>query len=64
MREVRDALVRQRREELEGKQQRANILRSSHLQEIVRKAQEEDAKVDSSIGHLWVYRTLAPSLCV
>ena len=45
VREVRDARVRQRREEMEGKLQRAEVLRSSHLQEIVRKAQEEDAKV-------------------
>ena len=45
-RESRDARIRQQKEALEGKLQRAEMLRESHLQEIVRKAQEEEAKVE------------------
>ena len=45
VRESRDALTRQRKEALEDKLQRAEKMRESHLQEIVRKAQEEEAKV-------------------
>ena len=37
---------------MEGRLQRAELLRSSHLQEIVRKAQEEDAKVRAALGTL------------
>ncbi len=44
-RESRDALARQRKEALEEKLQRAEILRESHLQERIRRAQEEEAKV-------------------
>ena len=46
--ENRDALVRQRREALEDKLQRADMLRESHLQERIRRAQEEEAK--ASVG--------------
>ena len=45
MKENRDALTRLRKEALEDKLQRAVKMRESHLQEIVRKAQEEEAKV-------------------
>lgn len=44
-RESRDARTQQRREAMEGRLQRAEILRESHLQERIRKAQEEEAKV-------------------
>lgn len=44
-RESRDALARHRKEVLEDKLQRAEILRESHLQERIRRAQEEEAKV-------------------
>ena len=46
-RERNDALTRQRKEALEGKLQRAEKQRESHLLEIKRKAQEEEAKVCS-----------------
>ena len=49
-RESRDARIRQQREALEGKLQRAEMLRESHLQEIVRKAQEEEAKVEMMLS--------------
>ena len=44
-RETRESRVRQWRREMEVRLQRADMLRESHLQEKVRKAQEEDAKV-------------------
>lgn len=44
-RESRDALARHRKEALEDKLQRAEMLRESHLQERIRRAQEEEAKV-------------------
>lgn len=40
-------MARQRREALEDKLQRAEMLRESHLQERIRRAQEEEAKVSS-----------------
>ena len=49
--ESRDALARQRREALEDKLQRADMLRESHLQERVRRAQEEEAKARGSLVH-------------
>ena len=47
---------------MEGRLQRAELLRSSHLQEIVRKAQEEDAKVLT----VWAYPAtmLTAGMCV
>ena len=49
-RQSRDARIRQHREALEDKLQRAEILRESHLQEIIRKAQEEEAKVELDVS--------------
>ena len=49
-RERNDALTRQRKEALEGKLQRAEKQRESHLQEIKRKAQEEEAKVHTCVS--------------
>lgn len=48
-RETRESRVRQWRREMEVRLQRADMLRESHLQEKVRKAQEEDAKVSVAV---------------
>ena len=45
MRELKDELLQQRQQHLDDKQRRAEQQRLSVLQEKIRKAQEEEAKV-------------------
>ena len=45
MRQCRETRVMQKKEAMDERHIRAEKLRESHLQEIVRKAQEEDVKV-------------------
>ena len=64
VREYQDALSRQRREEMDEKMHRAEHLRESFLQVIVKKAQAEEAKVCMCVCVWGGYRCVCVCVCV